>query len=72
MTPCYLCPQVLVLEDSDINDVPTFLSKLRQRPYQVRFATDKGSFARKNRRLCVKNTQEALSLPMANHEAITK
>lgn len=60
-----------MLEDSDVNDLPDFLHKLRYPPFQIRLSTDKGSFARKVRRLCVKNSPEALSLPMANYGALS-
>ena len=62
--------QVLVLEDSDIEDIPAFVAKLRQVPFQTRINTDAGSFVRKVRRLFVHNRKEALSLPLAHPQHV--
>ena len=57
--------QVVVLEDEDLNNLPDFLQKLSQVPFQIKLNHDKGSFAKKARRLCIKNTFEASSTRFA-------
>lgn len=59
-------PQVMVLEQEDIDDIPAFIAKLRAVPFQTRINTDAGSFVRKVRRLFVHNSSEALALPLAH------
>ncbi|KAL1527146.1 hypothetical protein AB1Y20_015828 [Prymnesium parvum] len=68
----FLYPEVVVLEDEDIADIPAFVLKLRNVPFQTRLISDKGSYARRVRRLAVKNCQESKKLPMASHSCITK
>lgn len=53
-------PQVLVLEDDDLNNLPDFLHKLSQVPFQIKLNHDKGSFAKQARRVCVVNTSESI------------
>lgn len=59
-------PQVIVLEQSDIDDTTTFMTKLREFPFCVRVNMERGTFAKKVRRLFVQNTKDANALPFAH------
>ena len=39
----FLYPEVLVIKDEDIQDVPAFLARIREPPYLIRVASGDGT-----------------------------
>ena len=58
--------QILVIEQEDIDNLPKFIAKLRDIPFQTRISDKKGSFVNKVRRVFVENVKEAVALPWAH------
>ena len=61
----YLYPEAVILTEEDLADLPKFVEKMSQAPYQMKFSSIRGSGHAFVRLLFVKVDDEAWQLPIA-------